>query len=73
VNHIFSYVNCQRPESRPRLKPETMIVTFEEFSLTGDFFDYKSSYVIDCTVGWGIGESQGVKIRMFSHRNLSTE
>src|SRR5436190_7816646 len=35
--------DCQRPQSRARLKPETMTVTFEEFSLTGDFFDYKRS------------------------------
>src|ERR1019366_1227281 len=33
--------DCQRPQSRARLKPETMIVTFEEFSPTHDFFDYK--------------------------------
>jgi hypothetical protein len=33
--------DCQRPQSRARLKPETMTVTFEEFSPTRDFFDYK--------------------------------
>jgi hypothetical protein len=32
--------DCQRPQSRARLKPETMTVTFEEFSPTHDFFDY---------------------------------
>ncbi len=35
--------DCQRPQSRARLKPETMTVTFEEFSPTHDFFDYKGS------------------------------
>ena len=35
--------DCQRPQSRARLKPETMTVTFEEFSPTHDFFDYKSA------------------------------
>src|SRR5664280_3329522 len=32
--------DCPRPQSRARLKPDTMIVTFEEFSPTHDFFDY---------------------------------
>src|SRR5664280_1254338 len=32
--------DCQRPQSRARLKPETMIVTFQGFSPTHDFFDY---------------------------------
>ncbi len=32
--------DCQRPQSRARLKPETMTVTFD-FSPTHDFFDYK--------------------------------
>src|SRR5664280_456932 len=32
--------DCQRPQSRARLKPETMIVTFEEFRPAHDFFDY---------------------------------
>jgi hypothetical protein len=32
--------DCQRPQSRARLKPETMTVTFEEFSPTHYFFDY---------------------------------
>ena len=32
--------DCQRPQSRARLKPETMTVTFEEFSRTHDFLDY---------------------------------
>ena len=35
--------DCQRLQSRARLKPETMIVTFEEFSPTHDFFDYTAS------------------------------
>ncbi len=35
--------DCQRPQSTARLKPETMTVTFEEFSPTHDFFDYKGS------------------------------
>ena len=34
--------DCQRPQSRARLKPETMIVTFDEFSPTHDFCDYKT-------------------------------
>ena len=34
--------DCQRPQSRARLKPETMTVTFEEFSPTHDFFDHTS-------------------------------
>ena len=29
--------DCQRPQSRARLKPETMRVTFEEFSLRSTF------------------------------------
>ena len=33
--------DCQWPQSRARLKPETMRVTFEEFSTTHDFFDYR--------------------------------
>ena len=32
--------DCQRPQSRARLKPETMTVTFEEFSPTHEFCDY---------------------------------
>jgi hypothetical protein len=32
--------DCPRLQSRARLKPETMIVTFEGFSPTHDFFDY---------------------------------
>jgi len=32
--------DCQRPQSRARLNPETMTVSFEEFSPTNDFFDY---------------------------------
>src|SRR5664280_321808 len=36
--------DCQRPQSRARLKPETMMVTFEEFSPTHDFFDYTRYY-----------------------------
>src|SRR5664280_629077 len=32
--------DCQRLQSRARLKPETMIVPLEEFSPTHDFFDY---------------------------------
>ena len=31
--------DCQRPQSRARLNPETMTVSFEEFSPTNDFFD----------------------------------
>jgi hypothetical protein len=34
--------DCQWPQSRARLKPETTRVTFEEFSPTHDFFDYRS-------------------------------
>jgi hypothetical protein len=30
--------DCQRTQSRARLKPETMIVTFEEFSPTHNLF-----------------------------------
>ena len=33
--------DCQWPQSRARLKPETMRVTFEEFSPTHDYFDYR--------------------------------
>src|ERR1019366_7574041 len=32
--------DCQRLQSRARLKPGTMIVTFQGFSPTHDFFDY---------------------------------
>src|SRR5664280_2032202 len=32
--------DCQQPQSRARLKPETMIVTFQGFSPAHDFFDY---------------------------------
>ena len=32
--------DCPWPQSRARLKPETMRVTFEEFSPTYDFFDH---------------------------------
>jgi hypothetical protein len=32
--------DCQWPQSRTCLKPETMRVTFEEFSPPHDFFDY---------------------------------
>jgi hypothetical protein len=35
--------DCQWPQSRARLKPETMRVTFEEFSPTHDFFDYRTN------------------------------
>src|SRR2546425_151580 len=35
--------DCQRPQSRACLKPETMAVSFEEFSPTHDFFDYTGS------------------------------
>ena len=35
--------NCQWPQSRARLKPETLTLTFEEFSPTHDFFDYRRS------------------------------
>src|ERR1019366_3321328 len=45
-------VDCQRPQSRARLKPETKIVTFEEFSPTHDFFDYTG------TVGGADGEGE---------------
>ena len=34
-------VDCQWPQSRACLKPETMTVTFEEFSSAHDFFDYR--------------------------------
>ena len=33
--------DCQWPQSRARLKPETMTVIFEEFSPAHDFFDYR--------------------------------
>jgi len=33
--------DCQWPQSRARLKPETMTVTFE-FSPTHEFFDYRA-------------------------------
>src|SRR5664280_47966 len=36
--------DCQWPQSRARLKPETMIVTFEEFRPAHDFFDYTRYY-----------------------------
>jgi hypothetical protein len=35
--------DCQRPQSRAGLKPETMTATFEEFSPAHDFFDYTGS------------------------------
>ena len=35
--------DCQWPQSRARLKPETIRVTFEEFSPTHDFFDYRGT------------------------------
>src|SRR5450755_1163547 len=35
--------DCPRLQSRARLKPETMIVTFQGFSPTHDFFDYTGS------------------------------
>jgi hypothetical protein len=35
--------DCQRPQSRARLKPETMRVTFVEFSPTHDFFGYRGN------------------------------
>jgi Family of unknown function (DUF5681) len=38
--------DCQWPQSRARLKPETMRVTFEEFSPTHEFFDYRGLYGI---------------------------
>jgi hypothetical protein len=38
--------DCQRPESRARLKPETM--TFN-FSPTHDFFDYKGCSALRVT------------------------
>jgi hypothetical protein len=34
--------DCQWPQSGACLKPETMRVTFEEFSPTHDFFDYRT-------------------------------
>ena len=33
--------DCQWPQSGACLKPETMTVTFEEFSSAHDFFDYR--------------------------------
>ena len=36
--------DCQWPQSRTCLKPETMRVTFEEFSPTHDFFDYRRDH-----------------------------
>jgi hypothetical protein len=41
--------DCQRPQSTARLKPETMIVTFEEFSPTHDLFDYKPKNPKSCS------------------------
>jgi hypothetical protein len=41
--------DCQRPQSRTCLKPETMRVTFEGFSPTHDFFDYRTSGGADRT------------------------
>ena len=35
--------DCQWPKSRTCLKPESMTVTFEEFSPTHDFFDYRDA------------------------------
>src|SRR5207244_2461764 len=35
--------DCQRLQSRARLNPETMTVSFEEFSPTHEFFDYTST------------------------------
>ena len=32
--------DCQRPQSRACLRPETVTVSFEEFSPTHEFFDY---------------------------------
>ena len=37
---VYLVADCQWPQSRARLKPETMRVTFEDFSPTHDFFDY---------------------------------
>ena len=40
--------DCPWPQSRAaRLKPETMRVTFEEFSPTYDFFSHTSSGILD--------------------------
>jgi hypothetical protein len=39
--------DCQRPQSRARLKPETMRVTFEEFSPPHDFFDYRADRTVN--------------------------
>jgi hypothetical protein len=44
--------DCQRPQSRARLKPETIRVTFEEFSPTHGFFDYRGF-----GAAWLAGES----------------
>jgi hypothetical protein len=41
--------DCQWPQSRARLKPETTRVTLEEFRPTHDFFDYRPS---DPTSRW---------------------
>src|SRR2546422_10052237 len=35
--------DCQRPQSRACLRPETVTVSFEEFSPTHEFFDYTPS------------------------------
>jgi hypothetical protein len=37
---LVCLLTSPEPQSRARLKPETMRVTFEEFSPTHDFFDY---------------------------------
>ena len=46
---VHSIADCQRPQSRGLLKPETMTVTFEEFSSTRDLFDYTPQKTIKVT------------------------
>jgi hypothetical protein len=36
--------DCQRPQSRVGLKPETITATFEELSPAHEFFDYTTSH-----------------------------
>jgi hypothetical protein len=44
VAQFVLVADCQRPQSRARLKPETMTVTFEEFGPTHDFVDDRSCH-----------------------------
>jgi hypothetical protein len=45
--------DCQWPQSRARLKPETLRLTFEELGPTHDLFDYRGFIVrkkLNCAV-----------------------